>query len=192
MNRDSAQSFYLGSEDIEEAWEERLLAHIEFFRTKVAVPKLVQSRIAKLNNDWQAAEILLEEEFDTSLSQLDLPDFPDLILPSVQTYYTSLAEIHSKMHQNPNPSNVIFLANKKQELTGRFAQFVSESCQWEGVGDVSIGIEPDPMRIFESIRTFEEQGVTRYGQLEAHSLEPLVLEVKRWLRLGEQFKEEDV
>ena len=37
MNRDSAQSFYLGSEDIEEAWEERLLAHIEFFRTKVAV-----------------------------------------------------------------------------------------------------------------------------------------------------------
>lgn len=189
MNKESALSFYLGCEDVEEAWEERFLAHIEFFRTKVAVPKLFQNRIVKLENDWRAAESLLGEQFDESLTDIELPNFSAIILTSVQAYYASLAEIHGKMHHNPNPPKTIDLAEKKLQLTQRFTAHVSAQCDWSVEEDLAIGIEPDPMRIFESIRNFDAQGVSRFDQLKPNSLEPLVLEIKRWLRLSEQYKD---
>lgn len=189
MNKETALSFYLACDDIEECWEERFLAHLEFFRTKVAVPKLYRSRISKLTNDWHAAEVLMNEQFSNEIIEVEIPAFQNEIFASVNSYYASLAEIHGGMHRNPNPQNVIFLAERKLEFTQLFTQFLSEQCAWELSKDLSMGIEPDPMRIFESIRNFESQGVTRFDQLDQHSLEPLVLEVKRWLRIGEQFKD---
>lgn len=189
MNKETALSFYLACDDIEECWEERFLAHLEFFRTKVAVPKLYRSRISKLRNDWHAAEILMNEQFPNKLVEVEVPAFQNEIFESVKSYYASLAEIHGGMHRNPNPHNVIFLAESKLKLTKHFTQFISEQCDWDVVKELSIGIEPDPMRIFESIRNFESQGVKRFDQLGQHSLEPLVLEVKRWLRISEQFKD---
>lgn len=182
MNKEDALLIYRDCIDVEECWEEKLMEHLNFFRSKAIVPTVFRSRLERLMREAEAAEVLLKETFTEVCGEVQIPEFGGTIRSGFDAYFGGINNLTAELFRSPYPINISFQVNEIIDFSGNFCRFVHDALKWK-VEDVKVSVLPDPMLIYRSIESYEMKGIIHFNDLKSDASDDLVAELKRMIYL---------
>jgi len=186
MNREEALLIYRNCEDVEECWEEKLLEHLNFFRSKAIIPSVFRSRLDRLEREAEAAELILEERFPVGFNEIELPSFNGNLRALFDAYYTGVNDLTGEMFRNPSVENIRMQVERLIGFSNRYYMYLHDQLKWD-FDEVKVSVLPDPMYIYAAIDAYELKGIMELHDLNSETNDALVSEIKRMIQLFKSF-----
>lgn len=184
MTQEEAYLFFSINDldDLEDAYEEKLFEHKQFFLSKAVIPSVFLKRLEKVEILENAYASLNEETKQVQHFSVDPFEAHPNIETHVQRYQVGRNQLKLFLTQAQNGQEIIQLVTEMIRLEAKFIA----AWDWDETSPVLLGKEPDPMDVWREIKvfggTFEE---LKQNQNDAPII--LVNEMKRLSLLFKKF-----
>lgn len=142
-------------EDARDKWEEILFEHKQFFLTRAAIPKVFNSKLKKIKQQYQAFELISEGQFDAVEIDYGQFTFSDNVLECFQQMFTYRAQFKQDVLRCQQSKDISQVIEKWLEVELTYAEkwFIDYP---EELEKPIISKAPDPMILMGAIRQWDE------------------------------------
>lgn len=181
MNQREALSFLgIEDDDLQDAYEQILFEHKQFFQHKAIIPKVFLSRIQKMQKQLGAFSVLgLREKrtpFTDSLPKWNLEN----VLESHLLFSRLKFDLKTEIHRSESLSDLISSVEKLMKLHENFASlwFLERDFDTNGL---TLSNEVDEMLFLQELKAYSKDGNVGFDALKQDAKLPTLLlnEMKR-------------
>ncbi|MEX1190629.1 MAG: hypothetical protein WEA99_01565 [Brumimicrobium sp.] len=191
MTKSEAKIFFPFTEgdDLEELWEQRFFEQKQFFLTRPPMEKVFQSRIAKLQKQYEAYLILGGEAVaDQGEMSAEEIAFSESVLASYRLFHNYRNAFKSKVLQVQHPERLSQVIEAWIAMEKEYHKLWSNEESKSNEVQVTLSKEPDPMEVLKAIKEVGDEELVFSELHSRYALLPEILqnEVKRLTLLSEK------
>lgn len=183
MNESEARIFLAieQGEDYQDAFEEQMFQHKQFFTSRPIIWATFQAKMLKLKKIEIACEVLNVIIPTPSDFYTEEIDWSENILNAFQQFQNFKSKIFQLIHVSLSPSDLNYNVELLLDVHSKYCQL------WPNTGIEEVGIvlskESDPMVLLAEIKMMQENGIMTFGDLKKYAITESNLIVKESMRL---------
>lgn len=155
----------LEDEDALDKWEELLFEHKQFFLTRAAIPKVFQSKLKKISQQYDAFRVVAEDDLTPQVINYDSFTFSNEVGKAFQEMFAYRGQFKQDVLKCVQAQDIQLVVNKWLEVELAYAALWAFDFP-DDLERPVISKAPDPMLLMGSIRSWDENRHKSFTELK--------------------------